>query len=89
MNSRITPLYKSEFFELRKMKRRKSEKIYYEVRVTGWIPETSSMETSFYEQVRDMIDPLRNKSGSAGTHWKFRNLNDAEKIYTALVLRWT
>lgn len=88
MTSRATPLHKSEFFELRQMKRRKSEKIYYEVRVTGWIPEVLPTEDSFYEQVRDMIDPLRNKSGKGGTHWKFRTQKDAEQIYTALVLRW-
>lgn len=71
------------------MKRRKTDKVYYEVRVTGWVPEVPPTEDSFFEQVRDMIDPLRNKSGKGGTHWRFRNQTDAEKIYTALVLRWT
>lgn len=41
------------------------------------------------EQVRDIIDPQRNKSGKNGSSWKFSNLKEAEQMYSMLLLRWS
>ena len=41
------------------------------------------------EQLRDLIDPQRNKSGKNGSSWKFSNLKEAEQMYSMLLLRWS
>lgn len=41
------------------------------------------------EQLRDMIDPYRNKSGKHGSSWKFSNRREAEQMYAMLLLRWS
>lgn len=40
------------------------------------------------ERVRDIVDPNRNISGKNGSTWAFKRLEDAEKKYTMLLLRW-
>jgi hypothetical protein len=40
------------------------------------------------EQVRDIVDPKRNISGKRGSTWAFKKLEDAEKRYTMLLLKW-
>ena len=79
--NRIQILHKSEMFELRRVKRRKSDKVYYEIKVMVYATD------EWCEGVRDIVDPLRNKSGRFGTHWKFRSYDEAEKLMTALLLR--
>lgn len=49
--------------------------------------------TSYYsyeetEAIRNLVDPLRNKSGNQGTSWKYRNRKDAEQHYTMLLMGW-
>ena len=79
--NRSQVLHKSEHFELRRVKRRKSDKVYYEIKVMAYATH------EWFEGVRDIVDPLRNKSGRFGSHWKFRSLEEAEKLMTALLLR--
>ena len=79
--NRSQVLHKSEHFELRRVKRRKSDKVYYEIRLISWTTN------DWLEGVRDIVDPLRNKSGRYGNHWKFRSYDEAEKLMTALLLR--
>ena len=79
--NRIQTLHESENFELRRVKRRKSDKVYYEIKVMVYATD------EWCEGVRDIVDPLRNKSGRYGNHWKFRSLDEAEKLMTALLLR--
>ena len=84
--NRNQTLHKSENFELRRVKRRKSDKVYYEIR----LPLSSKLlfDDAFAEAVRDVIDPLRNRSGRYGIHWKYRSREEAEQMLTALLLRW-
>jgi hypothetical protein len=50
----------------------------------GWSAANLDME-----EVRDLIDPQRNISGKNGTRWKFRKYEDAAKIWTYLVLKYS
>ncbi len=40
------------------------------------------------EQVRNVVDPNRSIGGRKATSWTFKRLEDAEKHYTMLVLKW-
>lgn len=40
-------------------------------------------------EIRDLFDPLRNKSGHDGTSWKYSNRKDAEQMYIMATLRWS
>jgi hypothetical protein len=40
------------------------------------------------DAVRDVVDPLRQRSGRNGASWKFTNRVEAERMYTMLLLRW-
>ena len=79
-------LHKSENFELRRKKRRKTDKVYYEIS----LPLSNRLinDEAFVEGVRDLVDPLRNRSGRYGLHWKYRSREEAEQMLTALLLRW-
>ena len=79
--NRSQVLHKSDKFELRRVKRRKTDKVYYEIKLMVYATD------EWCEGVRDIVDPLRNKSGRFGTHWKFRSYDEAEKLMTALLLR--
>ena len=85
--NRSQVLHKSEMFELRRVKRRKSDKVYYEIRLT--MSNRLINDEAFVEGVRDVVDPLRNRSGRFGIHWKFRVREEAEKMLTALLLKWS
>ena len=50
----------------------------------GWSAMSLDME-----EVRDIVDPNRNISGKNGTRWKFRKYEDAAKIWTYLVLKYS
>ena len=43
----------------------------------------------YMEEVRDIIDPNRNISGKNGTRWRFRKYEDADKIWTYLMLKYS
>ena len=50
----------------------------------GWSAADLDMEA-----VRDIVDPQRSISGKNGTRWKFRNYEDANKLWVYLMLRWS
>ena len=75
-------LHKSEHFMLTEKKHRKSLKVYYELKLNGFTSQP------FDEQVRDIVDPKRNRSGRFGTHWKYRNRVEAEKHLAFLLLKF-
>ena len=76
-------LYESRHFTLDQETSRKGRKIY---RISLW--NTGPMEYSEVEQVRDMLDPQRNRAGRTAYAWKFSNRKEAEERYTMLLLRW-
>lgn len=41
-----------------------------------------------FTDLRDLVDPLRNRGGKHATSWKFCHLREAEQLFTMLVLRW-
>ncbi len=49
----------------------------------GWSAASLDME-----EVRNIVDPNRNISGKNGTRWKFRKYEDANKLWTYLMLRY-
>jgi len=72
----------------RRGRQRGSMKKYWEIGVTKW---TLSMirDQRELDVVRDICDPLRNKSGKDGIKWKFRSLTTAEQCYTFLALKYS
>ena len=76
-------LHESRCFRLQQETNRKGRK-FYRIVWWDWI-----LEHEDQEQVRDIVDPLRNKSGRNGSSWKFGSRAEAEKYYTMLLLRWS
>ena len=74
-------------------RQRGSMKKYWEIEVNKWArilphqPEFLVAEHNL-DVVRDICDPLRNKSGADGIKWKFRSRITAEKCYIFLVLKF-
>lgn len=75
-------LHESRCFRLQQETNRKGRKFY---RIVWWDWLGLHHEQ---EQMRDIVDPLRNRSGPNGSSWKFSNKAEAEKYYTMLLLRW-
>ena len=50
----------------------------------GWSAASIDME-----EVRNIVDPDRNISGKNGTRWRFRNYEQADKLWMYLMLRWS
>jgi hypothetical protein len=96
MSYKVETIQKSTFFTLTKNRHRKSDKVHYRITMHSWPVKWNSVgfntnlleNFSFKDQVRDIVDPLRNKAGTEGTHWKFRSRDEAEKLYTALMLKF-
>lgn len=84
-DNRYTVLHKSTFFDMRRVKRRKTDKVYFEIRIIGFPPRETG---NFFDAVRDIVDPQRNKSGQFGRHWKFRSHDEASQNLSMLLLRW-
>lgn len=70
-------------------KRRKKDRLWYEIEFNSWDHKYSTDRNNVYEQVRDFFDPLRNKGGRWGSHWKFSNRKDAEQMYTTALLKFS
>jgi hypothetical protein len=75
-------------------RQRGSMKKYWEIEVNKWALYTNRISrasspapTQNLDVVRDICDPLRNKSGKDGTKWKFRSRVTAEQCYTFLSLK--
>lgn len=77
----------SQTFRLVELRHRKQKHgaPMYEIIWHNW----KTMPTGDEETMRNMIDPTRGIGGNNGRHWKFRDRNVAEKIYTMLVLKWS
>ena len=71
------------------IKRRKKDRLWYEVEFNSRMSKYDADLKNVNEQVRDLFDPLRNKGGRWGTHWKFSNRKDAEQMYTIAVLKFS
>ena len=76
-------LHESRCFRLQQETNRKGRK-FYRIVWYNWIDLHDQDE-----QLRDLIDPHRNKSGRHGSSWKFSNLKEAEQMYTMLLMRWS
>jgi hypothetical protein len=76
-------LHESRCFRLQQETNRKGRK-FYRIVWWNWIDLHDQDE-----QLRDLIDPQRNKSGKNGSSWKFSNLKEAEQMYSMLLLRWS
>jgi hypothetical protein len=80
-------LHESKHFKLTEIRHRKqkkdSRKPVYEIK---WHGIGAPFATA--EEVRDVIDPLRNIGGHGARRWQFRDLKTAEKKYMMLVMRW-
>jgi plasmid replication initiation protein len=76
-------LHESRCFRLQQETNRKGRK-FYRIVWFNWIDLHDQDE-----QLRDLIDPHRNKSGKHGSSWKFSNLKEAEQMYSILLLRWS
>lgn len=78
-------LQKSKWFQLTEKRRRKNNNsVYYEIKIDRWGFDNDG---EWLEAVRDIIDPLRNKSGKYGIHWNFRDRDEAEKMMSMLLLK--
>jgi hypothetical protein len=85
-------IHSSKHFRLIKWRHRKSDKVHYRVEMSYdyWMDRNREEgEKSFPERVRDVIDPTRCRSGQGGDHWKYRNLEEATKAYTFLVMKFS
>ena len=76
-------LHESRCFRLQQETNRKGRK-FYRIVWFNWIDLHDQDE-----QLRDLIDPHRNKSGKHGSSWKFSNLKEAEQMYMMLLMRWS
>jgi len=80
-------LHQSRLFSLAKHniknpKKRGKGHAMYIITVEGWFTSGEM------EEIRNIVDPMRNLSGNGGFTWKFKNLTLAQKVYTMLLLRW-
>jgi hypothetical protein len=69
-------------------RQRGSMKKYWEIEVNKWALYTNGLGYHL-DVVRDICDPLRNKSGKDGIKWKFRSRVTAEQCYTFLALKYS
>ena len=80
---------KNEYFTLVAQRRRNPNRrgighIHYTIRINWWV-----FDLEEDEQVRNIVDPTRSIGGRTATSWQFRRLEDAERIYTMLLLKWS
>jgi hypothetical protein len=75
-------LHESTYFRLVQDTNRNGRR-YYAITWHSW-----KLPVGAEEQVRDMLDPNRNRGANAST-WRFRNRDEAEKYYSILLLRWS
>jgi hypothetical protein len=75
-------LAENKIFQLVKRKKH-DDRGWYEVKCNAW-----TVNDSHILEIRDFFDPKRNKSGTFGTTWKYRNRKDAEQMFLTATLRW-
>jgi len=79
-------LHESRSFRLQQEHNAKGRK-FYRIVWYNWFELWDQDEQ--IEQLRDLIDPHRNKGGRHGSSWKFTNRAEAEQMYSMLLLRWS
>jgi hypothetical protein len=57
-------------------------KLYYIISIKGIPPD------GVREEIRDIVDPLRNIGGKYGGHWSFKDRLVAEKMLCMLLLKY-
>jgi hypothetical protein len=56
---------------------------------TWWQPVTiPKLTDEDWDWIRDMCDPMRNKSGRRGRRWRFRSRTEAERCWTMILLKF-
>jgi len=90
MKTRIGAISGYIFFSeiTRPGRQRGSMKKYWEIEVNKWALSEQIYQREL-DAVRDICDPLRNKSGKNGIKWKFRSRVTAEQCYTFLALKYS
>ena len=78
-------LHESCSFRLLQETSRKGRRFY---RIVWWNWFELWDQDEQIEQLRDLVDPQRNKSGPNGISGKFTNRAEAEQMYAMLLLRW-
>ena len=71
------------------VRRKKKDRLWYEVQFNSWDHPYEPNPDNLYEQVRNFFDPLRNKSGRWATNWKYSNRKDAEQMYATALLKFS
>lgn len=84
MPSRTRTIQKTNKFVIRRRTRKSNGKVYYELSLNYWDYRWSPEDL---EQVRNIIDPTRNRSGHFGSHWKYQSRQEAEKVLTMLLMQ--
>lgn len=79
----VRRLHHSRYFVLQQETNAKGRRFY---KIVLW--NSGPMTYDEVEQIRDMLDPLRNRAGRRAYGWKFSNRKDAEQRYMALLLKW-
>ena len=64
-------------------KRGKGHK-YYRITADDW-----RIGVEEWDAVRNIVDPKRNIGGRYGASWAFKDLQEAKKKFTMLILRWS
>lgn len=81
-------LHESRYFKLTEIRHRKQKKDsrnpIYEIK---W-HDVLGCGYGYGEEIRNIVDPLRNIGGDRGKRWCFKDLKTAEKKYMILTLRW-
>jgi hypothetical protein len=87
MKKRISHIKHICLNEVTRRRQGGSIKKHWEIECLAW----GMLWPSFIliEEVRDICDPLRNKSGKDGIKWKFRSRVTAEQCYTFLALKYS
>lgn len=84
MPSHTRTIQKTNKFVIRRRTRKSNGKVYYELSLNYWDYRWSPEDL---EQVRNIIDPTRNRAGHFGAHWKYQSRQEAEQILTLLLMQ--
>ena len=64
-------------------------KRYYEISAAQWWGSRFLLsEEEDWDWLRNICDPMRNKSGARGRRWRFRSRTEAEKCWTLILLKY-
>ena len=83
MSRQNSVIAKTKYFQLAR-RQQKNGRVFYVVSTGHY----AYLDYDIMSQVRDLFDPLRNRSGGQGYSWKYSNRKDAEQMYIMATLRW-